>query len=423
MRRTLQTVLFGITAVALAGCWPAPGAGPDRRAFNGLETAIDVDSVASMELAWTADTDGTMVSDPVLSTRGVHVHVRPNESFDGHDLKAFELDGSALWSLHTGIDEFPSRGTITVAGPNIAVTAWFSDNVRPLTQLRDPATGQMVPGAEPREWALEGLRGPRGLFSGPGAHGQTWFGVADDIDDRGTTSRGQTAFQWPAPMSLGQDRIYGSAFGVASTGPGNEDLVHGVRAYALSGGTTDCGPSFDPNFACPLWVAPLPDLGTAPVIDEGETTVFVGTKAGTVHAVDTATGAINWSTSVGTPVNVPPALAYGTLFVGTAGGNLVALDASSGAELWRGATGSGVVEQPAVAGGVVFTASSTGFDPATGSLRGFDAAGCGSASCTPLWSAETSSRITGAPAISAGTLFVGTQDGRLLAYRPAAPSS
>jgi outer membrane protein assembly factor BamB len=97
----------------------------------------------------------------------------------------------------------------------------------------------------------------------------------------------------------------------------------------------------------------------------------------------------------------------------------VALDASNGAELWRGATGSEVVEQPAVAGGVVFTASSTGFDPSTGSLRGFDAAGCGSSTCTPLWSTETGSRITGAPAISAGTLFVGTRDGRLLAYRPA----
>jgi outer membrane protein assembly factor BamB len=49
-----------------------------------------------------------------------------------------------------------------------------------------------------------------------------------------------------------------------------------------------------------------------------------------------------------------------------------------------------------------------------------DAAGCGVATCSPLWTAATGSRITGAPAVSNGTLYLGTADGRLLAYRPVA---
>ena len=38
--------------------------------------------------------------------------------------------------------------------------------------------------------------------------------------------------------------------------------------------------------------------------------------------------------------------------------------------------------------------------------------------CSPLWSTNTGSRITGAPAVSLGHLYVGTEDGRLIAYRP-----
>jgi len=51
-------------------------------------------------------------------------------------------------------------------------------------------------------------------------------------------------------------------------------------------------------------------------------------------------------------------------------------------------------------------------------MRAFDAAGCGAGvtTCEPLWSASTGSSVTGAPAVSGGRLYVGTADGRLLAY-------
>lgn len=54
---------------------------------------------------------------------------------------------------------------------------------------------------------------------------------------------------------------------------------------------------------------------------------------------------------------------------------------------------------------------------ANGSLHAYDATGCGAAVCAPIWSAETGSEITGAQAVSLGTLFVGTADGRLVAYQ------
>jgi hypothetical protein len=60
---------------------------------------------------------------------------------------------------------------------------------------------------------------------------------------------------------------------------------------------------------------------------------------------------------------------------------------------------------------VVFTGS------ANGALRAFPTSGCRTSPCPALWSASAGSEVTGAPAIDSGQLYVGTADGRLLAYR------
>jgi hypothetical protein len=40
---------------------------------------------------------------------------------------------------------------------------------------------------------------------------------------------------------------------------------------------------------------------------------------------------------------------------------------------------------------------------------------CRSGSCEPLWTADAGARVTGAPAVNQGQLYVGTNDG-LIAY-------
>jgi outer membrane protein assembly factor BamB len=64
-----------------------------------------------------------------------------------------------------------------------------------------------------------------------------------------------------------------------------------------------------------------------------------------------------------------------------------------------------------VPGGLVYTAS------ANGVVNAFPAAGCGTATCASLWSAATGSTVTGGPVPALGNLYVGTADGRLIAYR------
>jgi outer membrane protein assembly factor BamB len=182
-------------------------------------------------------------------------------------------------------------------------------------------------------------------------------------------------------------------------------LDHTLASFACGGGTTEC----------PLWSAALDgSIAGRSVIGAGGTTVYVGTSAGTVYALDATTGAVAWKAAVGSAVTDAPALAHGTLYVPTASGDLIALAAggcSTGvcSPVWRASTGSRIGGQPVVAGGVVLTGSDNG------ALRAFDAAGCAAATCPALWSASTGSAVSGM-AVNGGTLYVGTADVRLIAY-------
>jgi hypothetical protein len=181
----------------------------------------------------------------------------------------------------------------------------------------------------------------------------------------------------------------------------------GVRGYAIP--ASSC--PWLPERICPTWATALPwSASTVPVLNDDGTVLYVGTNNGSytegaVYAIDASDGEVLWSTPT-TGVTDTPAMADGRLFVPTVQG-LVVVDTATGAISWK--TGWAVVAQPAVAGGVVFTG---GFDR----VMAFPAAGCGAATCAPIWSDLTNSRITGAPAVSNGQLYVGTADRRLLAY-------
>lgn len=191
----------------------------------------------------------------------------------------------------------------------------------------------------------------------------------------------------------------------------NAGSGNGLRSYAIEGP----GSCADQSPCPPTWAVELDgSTATAPIVarqDESldDATVFTGTDAGTVYAVDAASGDVLWSTSVGSGVGAEPALTDDYMYVPTTDGELVVLDPGDGSPLWRATLGDAAQLQPAAAGGLVFVAAGD-------TLRAFYAEGCGQMTCDPLWSTSTGSRISGAPAVSDGQVFVGTQDGRLIAY-------
>lgn len=146
-------------------------------------------------------------------------------------------------------------------------------------------------------------------------------------------------------------------------------------------------------------------------------TVYAGTAAGRIAAIDKTTGQTIWA--VGQGAASPPAVAGGALFIVTDKGQLMRLDAGSGSTVWavdlpwfqpykkerkRGPIFASF--GPTLAGGRLVVASGDGmvrsYDPASGALVAQGPLPGGAAA---------------APAVSGGTLYAVTKNGQLNALR------
>jgi outer membrane protein assembly factor BamB len=287
------------------------------------------------------------------------------------------------------------------------------------SEVRDAATGSVTSHPLPSRGVTSGLRGDAIV----GTLGRTYLASPFPVEvvvERGVVvvgsladqdARRQFATGGGSRPTLGRDAVFQAGDGPLATTPAGTASGRGVRAFSLTTPRPGCAG----NLECPLWATPVDGLGTDPVISPDQSTLYVGTDAGTVYALDAATGAVRWTASVGFAIRAAPALAAGTLYVPTWDG-VVAFPAggcgsATCTALWKGVTGSPVTVQPGVGGGLVFTGTA-------GPVHAFAAAGCGAASCDPLWSDDPGRgyAISGAPAVDGGHVYVGTFDGRIVGY-------
>jgi len=110
-----------------------------------------------------------------------------------------------------------------------------------------------------------------------------------------------------------------------------------------------------------------------------------------------------------------PVVAYGIVYVGSFEGKLYAFNASgcgssSCPPLWTASTGNIIYPALAIAKDVVYAGS---FDH---KLYAFNASGCGSPSCPPLWTATVKNTIISSPTIAQGMIYVGSDDYNFYAF-------
>jgi outer membrane protein assembly factor BamB len=417
MAKLRRVALVVVAALTFTGCWPYPWQNADRTSSNPLEDVLTAENASTLAIDWVAPLDGDVAGDAVSFGGAVNVH--DDRSAYGIDLET----GARQWAR--GV---PAPGTVDPVlrdgGELLVPSAGGTErNVADeKTVWVDAATG--APTGEHLSERVVARRGDMAL---------TFFTfdprVAPEADIAIVTMRNletqeQVWSGWglsegeprpvPQPVTIGDRWLYHAGFGMVSDDleePGANalrafDLVEPRRHPVVVQGITAS------------WLVRLDGTtATPPVLDAPEDTVFTGTDAGTVYAIDVPSRTVRWTASLGSAVTGSPALAGGKLYVPTASGDLVVLaeggcGAATCSPLWRGPTGSSITTQPAVAGGVVYTGS------ANGAVRGFAAAGCGGATCTPLWSTSTLNRITGGPSVFAGRVFYGTQHGNLVAYAP-----
>jgi outer membrane protein assembly factor BamB len=170
------------------------------------------------------------------------------------------------------------------------------------------------------------------------------------------------------------------------------------------------------------------DVGAGPTVSApgrngfADGVVYVSGKENAVYALNLRTGAKVWrfdivadSPGVEGYARSTAALVHDLLFVGY-GSGLYQLSALDGAKDWKTAPTAEVISSPAVVGSDSSRIAIAG--DLTGVVRAWDA-GTGS----QRWSYQTSGQVYSSPAVSAGTIFIGSTDGFLYAFTPGGASS
>jgi outer membrane protein assembly factor BamB len=142
--------------------------------------------------------------------------------------------------------------------------------------------------------------------------------------------------------------------------------------------------------------------------------VYVGSDNGYLHAVDATSGVLVWRYRTsgfvggmyGGKVSSSPAVDSGVVFVGGGGDEtyLDAVDATSGVLVWRYRTGGFVYSSPAVEAGVVYVGSNDGYLYAVDATSG-----------VLVWRYPTGGQVGSSPAVEAGVVYVGSHDDYLYA--------
>jgi len=136
--------------------------------------------------------------------------------------------------------------------------------------------------------------------------------------------------------------------------------------------------------------------------------VYFGSGDGNVYALEAHTGALKWKFQTGDVVHASPAIANGTVFIGSWDSNFYALDAETGKERWRFKTGEdheifnqvGVQSSAAVVDGMVY------FGCRDSNLYALDAA-----TGEKKWSFNNKgSWVITSPAVVDGTVYFATSD-------------
>jgi outer membrane protein assembly factor BamB len=312
-------------------------------------------------------------------------------------------------------------------------------NVRTLTPAWSVTTGN-APVADPvvsgdRVVVAAGQR----LFAFDTAGKSAWS------IDYGTTSDG-TPFAAAEP-TIAADAVFGGASGTAggsSVGSTNKyDLATGGVLFSQTSSAAVASPAATSQYiymplhvgAASLWGAVTPGgtlafissfgLTGSPTVGGG--TVFSEADGGQLQGGFDATGATcpmshqiqlkicspTWTATIGASLSTA-AYTRTALFIGADDQHLYAFNpAGCGAAtcppLWNGATGGGVLSSPAVANATVYVGSGDG------KLYAFPAQGCGAATCSPLWTMTTGGSIISSPAVANGVVYIGSDDGRLYA--------
>jgi outer membrane protein assembly factor BamB len=150
---------------------------------------------------------------------------------------------------------------------------------------------------------------------------------------------------------------------------------------------------------------------TTPAVCDGVVYFATGEGEKKLYAVDIATGAEVWGRYLYGSLS-SPAISGGRIYIGDKDKKINCINATDGSRIWNRTLGEKCDSSPIVANGMVYTAAN--YRP--GTVYAFDVD-----DGTLVWSYDTNQHNMAQPAVSDGTLFIGSDSGYLYAFRDPPP--
>ena len=151
-------------------------------------------------------------------------------------------------------------------------------------------------------------------------------------------------------------------------------------------------------------------IDSSPAIFDGK--VYFGSNNSFIYCLDADDGSFIWSYDTDGEVHSSPAIAYGYVYIGVSGLGIFCLDAETGELVWKYFINSGVWSPPSVADDKVYygpdiCCSGSSFIHCVDAFTG-----------EKIWRYDTGGDrgIKSSPAIAAGKVFIGTGNGKVMAF-------
>lgn len=367
-------VLLSMSASA-ASDWPQAMA--DARHTSHAAEAL----IPPLKMDWSKDMGGPVVSSPVISNGTVYAANSDKQTLLALD----ERTGGQLW-------QFKTDSTIE-STPAVVNGSVFLGSYDGYIYRLDAASGRML-------WRSNVNSG---MYSSPLVYdGRVYVGTDGDVFYALDVETGRSLWTLnnitQSSPAAWNGRIYIGTYGYqrsSQVAVGDTSIMHGMF-YALdasSGNVTwsyDCGDQ----------------VHSSPSIFNG--TVYVADHSGMLYAFDADSGKVKWQYDLGYYTDTSPSIdeVTGSVYIGTYGGHVFALDASDGSLKWTSGFLGPIYSTLAVSGNDLYGATQDGTMFALSAVDG-----------SSLWKYDTgASEIFSSPAIADGRLFIGTMDGKLMAF-------
>ena len=397
MRRI--TAVIGVLALGttLAGCWLQPGYDAAHSNWNPGENLLTAATVGGLTELWdTQVPTATGVNAPVGLPGNIYA---TTTSGDAAGVDA--ATGALTWAR----DFYDEPTGFT---PFLGAPVWHQGSLLvPATVFRFGTVHKLNP--------ADGTTVDGGSYSGDAV------GDLAVADDRVAVFSGTGNSSGFGIARIGWKYTPQIFFSLSGPGPGSHFAIVGDRIQWSQGtqalGFSAACPSYPPGYpvpgCAPDWATDLGGTPTAPA-GIGTTQVVYADSTGTVTVLDTASGAVVWTAELGAAVTGAPAVADGNILLATGGGQLVALPAAgcgtaTCTPLWSGDVGGTPGTGPVAGGDVAYVG-------VAGDVVAFALDGCGGPTCPSLARVSAGSTITGGPIVHDGRVVVGTQDGRVVAF-------